>query len=268
MSTTALSALPFNTTALDWYKKFSEQIIRDMESVTGINRILYSLPRQSGKSWLSESFTWTIQEPNVMYPNHRGTYDEHMKARADISEFQNAMRRQDSKYYTHKQQVDAYLRNHNCFHGVPFREWLKIIQNAWTVILQREQPHDGSIFQSYFGTVHSMVGSSPTAAEIDKSIETSLKGKAMKPKKEPKKTYNTCAVRFMRGDNLAKCYTYRVPKKVKLHLGEEIVVPSWDRNTGLVSNGIAVVVELHPTPADTDVTIEYRFITGRVQKVK
>jgi hypothetical protein len=68
----------------------------------------------------------------------------------------------------------------------------------------------------------------------------------------------------VRGHNVAKVYTYKVPKKVKLHLGEEVVVPSlYD---GFEANSIAVVVELHKEPQDNQ-GYDYKFITGRITKV-
>lgn len=84
-------------------------------------------------------------------------------------------------------------------------------------------------------------------------------------KKLAKKTYNTIGVRFLRGHNLAKVYTYKVPKKTKLQLGEEIVVPS--TFDGLTTNGIGVVVELHKEPQDTTYGIDYKFVAGRIAKV-
>jgi hypothetical protein len=83
-------------------------------------------------------------------------------------------------------------------------------------------------------------------------------------KKLAKKTYNTVGVRFLRGHNLAKVYTYKVPKKTKLQLGEEVVVPS--TFDGLTTNGIGVVVELHKEPQDTG-PYNYVFVTGRIARI-
>lgn len=97
---------------------------------------------------------------------------------------------------------------------------------------------------------------------IDDPInDTARKTKVKKPKP---KTYNTVGVRFLRGHNLAKVYTYKVPKKTKLQLGEEVVVPS--TFDGLTTNGIGVVVELHKEPQDTG-PHNYVFVTGRIARI-
>lgn len=77
-----------------------------------------------------------------------------------------------------------------------------------------------------------------------------------------KKTYNTVAVRYLRGPNPQKAYTYRVRKGAKLHLGQEVVVPT--NVDGYVANTIAVVVELHKTPQDTG-PYNYLFAAGTVK---
>lgn len=100
---------------------------------------------------------------------------------------------------------------------------------------------------------------------IDDPINTVTKGKKVKTAKPKPKTYNTVGVRFLRGHNLAKVYTYKVPKKTKLGLGEEVIVPS--TFDGLTTNGIGVVVELHKEQQDTTYGIDYKFVTGRIARI-
>ena len=108
-----------------------------------------------------------------------------------------------------------------------FTKWYDYVVREWTKILKREE-------------------------------------KAMKPAKQPKKDYNTLGVRFLAGHNIQKVYTYRAPKKVKFRLGEEVVVPT---NPGdFERNAVAVVVELHKTPQDTQ-GYDYKFVFGRVTPV-
>jgi 3'DNA-binding domain (3'BD) len=87
-------------------------------------------------------------------------------------------------------------------------------------------------------------------------------GGAPQPPKPVKKDYNTVSVKFISGHNVAKSYTYRVPKKAKLRLGQEVVVPT--KNDGCITNTIAVVVELHKTPQDTGAH-DYKFVLGTVK---
>lgn len=86
--------------------------------------------------------------------------------------------------------------------------------------------------------------------------------KETKVTKPIKKPYNTLAVRFLRGPNLSKVYTYKVQKGAKVHLGQEVVVPS--NYDGFTTNSVAVVVELHKTPQDTG-PHNYLFVTGTVK---
>lgn len=98
----------------------------------------------------------------------------------------------------------------------------------------------------------SMLGKA-TGAEIDYPYS--------EPKKV-KKDYNTVGVKFISGSNLGKSYTYRVVKRAKLRLGQEIVVPTL--KDGAITSTIAVVVELHKTPQDTG-TFDYKFVIGTVK---
>lgn len=82
--------------------------------------------------------------------------------------------------------------------------------------------------------------------------------------KAPKKDYNTIGVRFIYGTNLDKVYTYRIRKGAKVHLGQELIVPSnvAGMNSG-VKQSVACVVEIHKTPQDT-LPYDYKFVTGKV----
>ena len=83
-----------------------------------------------------------------------------------------------------------------------------------------------------------------------------------KESKPVKKDYNTVAVKFINGGNLNKAYTYRVPKRAKLRLGQEVVVPT--ERDGCTTTTVAVVVELHKTPQDTG-PHNYKFVAGTVK---
>ncbi len=86
----------------------------------------------------------------------------------------------------------------------------------------------------------------------------------VKPVPVPKKDYNTLGVRFLSGPNLEKVYTYRYKKGARLHLGQEIVVPT--TRDGKTLNTCAIVVELHKTPQDDKpVPNGYGYVTGTVQ---
>lgn len=83
--------------------------------------------------------------------------------------------------------------------------------------------------------------------------------------KSPKPiAYKTVGVRFLDGRNLAKVYTYRAPKKAKLHLGQEVVVPTDKEASGYITNSIGVVVELHSQQQDTQ-GYDYKFIVGTIR---
>jgi hypothetical protein len=101
----------------------------------------------------------------------------------------------------------------------------------------------------------------------------SLNEGARNMKEKPiKKDYNTVGVRFLYGHNLAKVYTYRVRKGAKLHLGQEVIVPShinaYDhaRDSKIEQNikSVAVVVEIHKTPQDTG-PYNYLHIEGTIK---
>jgi hypothetical protein len=77
------------------------------------------------------------------------------------------------------------------------------------------------------------------------------------PKKVVKKDYSTIGVRFLRGDNLHKVYTYRIRKGAKVHLGMELVARTDSGDT------VVVVTEIHKTPQDNG-AYYYKFIDQKV----
>jgi hypothetical protein len=107
-----------------------------------------------------------------------------------------------------------------------------------------DMPRD--VYQSYFG----------------KRVEGVIIDDPLNDSKPKKKDYNTIAVRYLRGPNLHKAYTYRVKKGVKLHLGQEVIVPT--QVDGYVAQNVAVVVELHKTPQDNG-PYDYKFVYGTVK---
>lgn len=160
----------------------------------------------------------------------RGTPQQLIDVRRALNEFDAAMRRQiPSTYMQLKRTVVKSVRPK--LETLAFTKWYDYVTAQYTKALN---PKDNTV-------------------------------KTKQPKELKKKTYNTVGVRFLRGTNLHKAYTYRVPKKVKLHIGEEIVVPSLAE--GYEANSIAVVVELHSSPQDTQ-GFDYKFITGRILAVK
>lgn len=221
--------------------------------------------------------------------DHRGTWGEYWKARHEMRDFQETMRRQDPEFQKHRHQVQNGFRRGLPFKNLPYTGWLKLLRYHWTDVLTRpgftpEQMsyaskaamqndtsrfiYTGSRYNKWISgeSQNSIQGLRADSVILDDPHNLpATKGKKMKTLKPPKKDYNTCAVRFVRGTNIAKVYTYKVPKKTKLHLGEEIVVPSlFD---GFTSNSVAVVVENHTTPQDTG-PYEYKFITGRIVAAK
>lgn len=102
----------------------------------------------------------------------------------------------------------------------------------------------------------------PAAGGIMSSAGKALQIVPAKNVKPVKKDYNTIGVRFLQGPNLTKIYTYRIRKGAKVHLGQELVVPS--KIDGVIQNSVGVVVEIHKTPQDTG-PYEYKFVTGKVQ---
>lgn len=72
-----------------------------------------------------------------------------------------------------------------------------------------------------------------------------------------KTKHNTIAVRFLAGESLHKVYTYRVRRGAKVHLGQELIVPTPQ------GNAVAVAVEIHDRPKD-DGPYDYKFVVGKV----
>jgi hypothetical protein len=82
--------------------------------------------------------------------------------------------------------------------------------------------------------------------------------------KPPKKDYNTIAVRFLFGDSdLSRTYTYKIAKKVKVHLGQLLVSPP----NSSFQRGICAVVEIHKEPQDTKQGITYKFISDTLKPI-
>lgn len=143
------------------------------------------------------------------------------------------------------------------------------------------KPKDAGPFQSYFGDEivtykrkrnlqparylwsesPAILGVNPDFVIIDDPLNQGAKKVATKP---VKKAYNTVGVRFLDGSNLAKVYTYRVAKKARLHLGQEVIVPTDKNGTGFISPSIGVVVELHAKPQD-DGPYDYKFVRGTIK---
>jgi hypothetical protein len=178
-------------------------------------------------------------------------------SQADFTAAVTVMRQQDDRrkrvlgwdnFRDMKMRVKLLANSEGTFRSRPYSDWPNALEHLWHRVQNEFKPR--------------VVGMMPELAAPYGS--NTQETKTVKTKKQPKKTYNTCAVRFVRGHNVAKVYTYKVPKKVKLHLGEEVVVPSlYD---GFESNSIAVVVELHKEPQDNQ-GYDYKFITGRITKV-
>jgi hypothetical protein len=155
-------------------------------------------------------------------------------------------------------------------HGAPFtKEQLDYAGKAAIKHFMNANPFDMistrrrlAPFFSYYGTSGPLTGKKADGIIIDDPIIDQLRSKKVKTPKQPKKDYNTVGVRFLRGHNLAKVYTYRVKKAAKLRLGEEVVVPS--QMDGFETNGIAVVVELHKSPQDNGL-YDYKHVAGRIQ---
>lgn len=103
-----------------------------------------------------------------------------------------------------------------------------------------------------------ITGLKPDFMIIDDPQSEHNQGAKVKTPKTPKKDYNTVGVRFIYGHDVAKIYTYKIRKGAKVHLGQEVVVPS-----SVVAQSVAVVVEIHKTPQDTGL-YNYLFVTGKV----
>lgn len=213
------------------------------------------------------------QAEDVVVAWSRGDHQERSAAITKMHEIERAAYRE--RGVAHARGARSIVRKamRRALGVLPYRKWAEWTRQAYDAALYRVISADftdegliGSrpVYQSYFGTPH-FTGRCPDGITIDEL--TPLKETAkVKPTKQPKKTYNTCGVRFLRGHNLQKVYTYRVPKKVKLHLGEEIVVPTM--LDGYESNAIAVVIELHSAPQDNDPCVTYKSVFGRIARVK
>lgn len=79
-------------------------------------------------------------------------------------------------------------------------------------------------------------------------------------KQSSRKNYNTVGMRFLNGPRLANVYTYRIRKGARVHLGQELVVPTPN------GTSIAVVVELHKVPPDNG-PYDYKFVTGKIARL-
>lgn len=82
----------------------------------------------------------------------------------------------------------------------------------------------------------------------------------MKPKKKsaPPKTYYTVGVRFLYTTNRSFVYTYKIPNRAKVHLGQELIA---DTPHG---SSIVVVVRIDKKPQDNEPGIVYKFIERKV----
>ena len=119
--------------------------------------------------------------------------------------------------------------------------------HVYRLTAQEIEDMSKDVYQSYFGKSFDRV-------IIDDPVND-----------QPKKgSYNTVGVRFLRGSNLAKLYTYRVKKGSKLHLGQEVVVPTDPDRQGYDTNTIAVVVRIDAKPTDNG-PYNYKFIAGTVK---
>lgn len=202
------------------------------------------------------------------FSDPRGTYEQREAARVQLNEFDRAMQRQDPGFRKHKDEIIALVRGAGLLRNTPFTEWVKVVQAQWVRVLARDNgSHSFHSSGVQYQNLPKLAGLRAESVIIDDPInqETTVKGKKVRVPKAPKKDYNTVGVRFLRGHNLHKVYTYKVAKKVKLGLGEEIVVPTGFE--GLETNSIAVVVEVHPTPRDDCGGIYYKFVTGKISRV-
>lgn len=95
------------------------------------------------------------------------------------------------------------------------------------------------------------------ADEFEIITENKLKAKTKTSRaKKVSKGYSTIGVRFLNGSNtsLHKVYTYKIRKGAKVHLGQLLIA----------NYSLAAIVEIHPTPQDTVVGMDYKFITQKV----
>lgn len=94
-----------------------------------------------------------------------------------------------------------------------------------------------------------------SADEFEVITENKLKAKTKTSRaKKVSKGYTTVGVRYLNGGALHKVYTYKIRKGAKVHLGQLLIG----------NNSICAVVEIHPTPQDTVVGVDYKFITQKV----
>lgn len=209
--------------------------------------------------------SYPSMRPTGNYDKARGSIGEYQKMKRDCADFKDSLKRQDRQYELHYKQVEGYCRSQRPFREKPYRDWLGTLQSVWTMAFKDQL---SSWTPSYafresgvrYQDLRNLEAISQETTVKGKKVKTPRAPKAVKP---PKVTHNIIGVRFMRGHNLGKVYSYTVPKKTKLHLGEEIVVPSFV--DGFETNNVAVVVTLNPTP---DYTGPLKQIYGRVQPVK
>lgn len=198
------------------------------------------------------------------YKAERGSIAEYDKMRTDTAEFIQALRRQLSVlgYNRFYLRVEQHCRAHRPFNDKPYRDWLGILQAVWSRALAGELP--ATLKEYTAGGVQHCDAQKLQAVAQETTVKT--KTKAVKPSKAvkvKKPTHNIVGVRFVHGHNVHKVYSYTVPKKVKLHLGEEIVVPT---NPGdFEHHAVAVVVALNHTP---EYFGELKQVYGRVNVVK
>lgn len=78
-----------------------------------------------------------------------------------------------------------------------------------------------------------------------------------KKKKQPE-PYYTVGVRFLHSMSRAFIYTYKIPSRAKVHLGQELIADT-PQGTSLV-----VVVRIDKTRQDIEPGITYKFIARKV----
>jgi hypothetical protein len=206
--------------------------------------------------------SYSSLRPPGNYDSSRGSIGDYMDAKRGCAEFREALKRQDIQFNLHYAQVETHCRATRPFKGQPYSAWLGILQGVWAKALKGElaKSSPGYAFHES-GVRYQDLHKIQAIAQ-----ETTVKGKKVKtPKavKPPKVTHNIIGVRFVRGHNVEKVYSYTVPKKTKLHLGEEVVVPS--HFDGFEANSIAVVVALNHKP---EYVGELKQVYGRITTVK
>lgn len=202
---------------------------------------------------------WNTPRNYSNFKPTRGTVAEYDLMKKDCAAFKQALRRQipAGDYNRFYSRVEQHCRKFRPFKDKPYREWLGVLQAVWCRALGGElQALPWEYNDS--GVQHRDIQKVQAIAE-----ETTVKTKKPKIVKPPKQTHNIIGVRFLDGHNLQKVYSYAVPKKVKLHLGEEVVVPS--NPDGLERHAIAVVVALNHTP---EYSGPLKQVHGRIATVK